>query len=183
MKRVFILLLATLSLYAYQYNAKFYIGLGGGVQYENFSNYNAKSSPAYSSLTFGYGDDKAYSIEAILNYIDNKANIFSNNDGKRFGFDIMFVKAFVFRSYFHPFVKAGFGVGRMSVTRKIESRLSYSSYNLAAGGYFPIAKNNFNIEINYMYRYNSYQAVDLIATKENLKSHINQIYFGINYRF
>ncbi len=184
MKRTFFtLFLSVCSLFAFQYDAKFYMGLGGGVQYEKFTDEKGtKNTPAFGALKFGYGDRRAYAVEFTLNYIDNKSNIFSNNDKQRYGMDVMFVKAYNISKYVYPLFRAGFGAGEMKVERKLENKIAYSSYNLGAGAFFPFTEH-FDIEATYEYRYTSYESVDLIAEKLKLQSHINQIYFGVNYRF
>jgi len=171
------------ALYGFEYDAKLYMGVGGGVEYEKFNDKKGtKNTPAFGSVKFGYGDRRAYAIEFILNYIDNRSNIFSTDDKKRYGMDIMFVKAYNLTKYFYPLFRAGIGAGEMKVKRRFENKVAYSSYNVGIGAFFPI-NTHYDIEATYQYCYTSYESIDLIATKERLKSHINQIYFGINYRF
>ena len=159
------------------------MGAGGGVQYEKFTDKEGtKNTPSFGVLKFGYGDRRAYGVELVLDYIDNKSNIFSNDDKRRLGADIMFIKAYNLTKYFYPLFRAGIGAGEMHVDRKLESKIAYSSYNLGAGAYIPLGEH-FEIEATYEYRYTSYQSVDLVADKLKLQSHINQIYFGVNYRF
>ncbi len=173
------------SLHAFQYDAKFYMGVGGGIQYETFTKEysDAQNTPYFGSLKFGYGDIRAYSVEFVLNYIDNKSNIFSPNDQARYGMDVMLLKAFDLTHYLYPYFRAGFGAGEMKVQRLLEDKIAYSSFNIGAGVFIPLAKSGFDLELNYEYRFTSYQSVDLIADKLKLQSHINQFYLGINYRF
>ena len=172
------------SLYSFQYNAKFYMGIGGGTQNESLSHETKKISNthAFGSIKFGYGDIRAYAIEIALNYIDNRSKIFSSKDSQRIGGDMTLLKAFNFTNLFYPYLKAGFGAGEMKVKRSLENKVAYSSYNIGGGIFLPLLEH-IDFEAAYEYRYASYQSVDLIATKLHLKSHINQIYFGINYRF
>ena len=182
-KTLLSLLLSVCSLFAFGYDAKLYMGLGGGVQHEKFTNEaQTKNTPAFGSLKIGYGDRRAYAIEFVLNYIDNKSNIFSNNDKHRYGMDVMFVKAYNLAKYFYPLVRAGFGAGEMKVERTLEKKIAYSSYNIGAGAFFPL-NEHLDLEATYEYRFTSYESVDLITEKLKLQSHINQIYLGINYRF
>lgn len=184
MKKLLSIFLFFTSLYGFQYDAKFYMGVGGGVQNESITdtNYDASNSPAFASIKFGYGDIRAYAIELVLHYIDNKSNLFSTNDGIRYGGDVMFLKAFNFTDILYPYVRAGFGAGEAQVERKFESKLAYSSYNMGGGVFFPLTKH-IDLEAAYEYRYTSYQSIDLVSDKLHLRSHINQLYFGVNYRF
>ncbi len=185
MKKLLPFLLLLSSLYGFDYDAKFYVGAGGGAQnesitnkgYEDFSN-----SPSYASLKFGYGDIRAYAIEFVLNYIDNKSNLFSKNDGARYGADIMFLKSFNFTKLLYPYLQAGFGAGEMKTERELENKVAYSSYNLGGGVFFPLSEH-IDLEAAYEYRYTSYESIDLVSEKLRLQSHINQFYFGANYRF
>ena len=166
-----------------QYNAEFYAGVGGGYQNESFIEHSeAENAPVYGSIKFGYGDRRAYGVEFVLNYIDNKSNIFSKNDEARYGMDVMFVKAFDWWQYLYPYFRAGVGAGEMNVDRELESKIAYSSYNLGVGGYVPLGKS-FELELNYEYRFTSYGAIDYLYEKLQLQSHVNQLYFGVNYRF
>ena len=159
------------------------MGAGGGLQYEKFTNETGtKNTPAFGALKFGYGDRRAYAIEFVLNYIDNKSNIFSSSDKQRYGMDVMFVKAYNLSKYLYPLIRAGFGAGEMKVERKLEKKIAYSSYNIGAGAFIPLGEH-IDLEANYEYRFTSYESVDLIAEKLKLQSHINQLYLGINYRF
>lgn len=159
------------------------MGLGGGVQYETYNDdESSKNTPYFGSMKFGYGDIHAYAIELVLNYIDNKSNIFSYDDKQRYGLDVMFLKAFDITEVLYPFVRAGFGAGEMQVDRKIENKISYSSYNIGAGTFVPLTEH-IDLEVTYEYRFTSFKSVDLIVEKRKLQAHVNQIYFGINYRF
>jgi len=182
----FLLFLITLStLYGFQYDAKFYVGMGGGMQNESFSEdefSDASNSPAFGSFKIGYGDIKAYAIEVVLNYIDNKSNIFSPNDSARYGLDVMLLKAFPVSKYAYPFIRAGFGAGEMKVERKLDDKMAYSSFNVGTGVFIPLVKD-FDMEVTYEYRFTSYESIDLIGTTLKPHSHINQLYVGVNYRF
>ena len=187
-KIIFSLFVLTYSLYAFSYDAKFYVGVGGGVQYESFTSdeEGKTNSPALVSLKVGYGDRRAYSVEFVINAIDNKSNIFSKKDGRRYGMDVMFVKAFNLSEYFYPLVRAGFGAGEMHVDNAgidNKSKLAYSSFNIGAGAFFPIS-TKWDIEANYEYRFTSYQSyLEENEHEHKAQSHINQIYVGVNYRF
>jgi len=185
LKKLLLLLFTLSTLYSFQYDAKFYIGLGGGMQYESLSEDEfdgATNSPAFGSLKFGYGDIKAYAIEIVLNYIDNKSNIFSPNDAARYGMDVALLKAFPISKYAYPFIRGGFGAGEMKIDRKLDDKLSYSSFNIGTGVFIPLTEA-FDIEFTYEYRFTSYESIDLISTTLKPHSHINQLYVGANYRF
>ncbi len=185
MKKLLLFLTIFSTLYGFQYNAKFYVGTGGGIQNEIFSEdefSDVENSPAFGSLKFGYGDIKAYAIEIVLNYIDNQSNIFSPNDSSRYGMDVALLKAFPISKYAYPFIRGGFGAGEMKIERKLDDTLSYSSFNIGGGVFIPLI-NNFDMEVTYEYRFTSYESIDLIGKTLKPHSHINQLYVGINYRF
>ncbi len=184
MKKILLAVLFCLSsLYGMQYDAHFYAGVGGGVQLERFTDESgAKNTPNFASLKVGYGDKRAYSIELMLNYVDNESKIFSPDDGARYGIDIAFVKAFDFTSLFYPSIRAGFGASEMKVHRQLEDKIASSSFNVGGGILIPFSKH-FEIELNYDYKYTSYGAIDLVSQKKRLYSHINQFYLGFNTRF
>ncbi|NPA66003.1 MAG: porin family protein [Epsilonproteobacteria bacterium] len=185
MKKALLFLLTFSTLYSFQYDAKFYIGFGGGMQYESLSEDEfdgATNSPAFGSLKFGYGDIKAYAIEIVLNYIDNQSNIFSPNDSAKYGMDVALLKAFPVSKYAYPYIRGGFGAGEMKVQRELDDKLSYSSFNIGGGVFIPLTKV-FDMEITYEYRFTSYESIDLIGETLKPHSHINQLYVGVNYRF
>ena len=176
------------TLYAFSYNTKFYMGLGGGIQYESFTDdtIKEKNTPAFASLKFGYGDKRAYAIEFVLNAVNNKSSIFSPDDNRRYGMDVMFVKAYNLNQYFYPLVRAGFGAGEMRVENvgiDNKNKLAYSSFNIGAGAFFPLDQH-FDIEATYEYRFTSYQSfIDENEHERKVHSHISQVYLGVNYRF
>ena len=186
MKKLLLLLFTLSTLYSFQYDAKFYVGIGGGMQYESLSEDEfdgATNSPAFGSLKFGYGDRKAYSIEFLINYINNKSNIFSAEDAARYGMDVALLKAFPVSKYAYPYFRGGFGAGEMKVSQiQEDGTLSYSSFNIGTGVYIPLSKS-FEIEATYEYRFTSYES--LLINEKTVKphSHINQLYLGINYRY
>lgn len=183
MKRLIFFIALMSSLYAFDYNPKVYVGVGAGIQQENFiQNAKASNTPLFGTLKVGYGDIRAYSVELCLNYINNRSNIFSPNDQNRYGVDVMFVKAYNFTDAFYPYIRAGFGAGEMKVNRLLQNKLAYSSYNLGGGLTIPLDKH-IAAEGAYEFRTTSYQSIDLIAEKLKVKSHIHQFYIGLIYRF
>jgi opacity protein-like surface antigen len=182
-KSIFLIFIFYSVLFGFDYDAKFYVGLGGGYQVENFTKeVDAQNSPYFGSIKFGYGDIRAYAVELVLNYIDNKSNIFSPDDKQRYGLDVMFLKSLNISKYFYPYARVGLGAGEMKVDRKTEDKLGYSSFNAGFGVFVPVF-NHIDLEANYEYRFTSYESVDLIDHKVKLQSHVNQFYIGINTRF
>ena len=183
LKKLLLFLLLMSSLYS---QSQFYIGTGIGAYNESFDTDNDISlSTSIATFKVGYGDRKNYAIELILDYMPNKSKIFSSSgtyDGDRYGFNLALVKAFDFDIYALPFVKAGFGSGFMKIDRAMQTKLSYGSYNIAAGMLLPVNKT-FDIELGYEYRYVSYQAINTIAQRVQYNAHANSVYGGINIRF
>jgi len=181
LKKIILLTLLITSLYS---EATLYIGTELGYSYEDFDAMDATSASTTALIKVGYGDIKAYAIELSLDYTLNESNIFSSQgeDGDKIGFDLALIKAYNFNRYFYPYLKVGFGAGEMKIERSMQSKLSYGSYNLGAGCYIPLYKN-IDIELAYLYKDRSYEAVDFIAYKKSYKSKINSASIGINVRF
>ena len=187
MKKLLLFLTTISVLYGFQYDAKFYVGIGGGMQNESLVDdkylKDDTNSPAFGSIKFGYGDIKAYSIEILLNYVANQTNVFSADDGSRYGLDVAVIKAFNFTDIAYPYIRGGFGAGEMSV-KDIQSddKLSFSSFNIGTGAYIPLTES-IDMEISYEYRFTSYESIYFNEEEIRPQSHINQLYLGVNYRY
>jgi len=181
LKKIILLTLLITSLYS---KATVYVGADYGYYSEDFDSIDAKSSSTLTRLKVGYGDIKSYAAEFSLEYAMNKSNIFSVNgqDGNKLGFDIALIKAYNFNKYFYPYVKVGFGSGVLEISRSVQSRLSYGSFNLGAGFYIPISRH-VDIELAYLYKQVSYEPIDYISYRKSYKSKINTTSLGINIRF
>ena len=181
LKKIILLTLLITSLYS---EATIYVGADYGYYNEEFSNLDAKSSSSTARIKVGYGDIKAYAVEISVDYSINESNIFSSQgeDGDKIGFDLALIKAYNFNKYFYPYLRVGFGSGEMEIARATQSKLSYGSFNLGAGLYIPVHKN-VDIELSYLYKDVSYEAIDFIAYKKSYKSKINSAAIGINVRF
>ena len=170
------------------YYPKIYMGIGGGILNNNIyrsnisSNETYKSNPSFGSIKFGYGDIKAYSVELNLYYINNKTNVFSNNDKAGYAVDVSFLKAWDFGIYLLPYVSVGLGGGFMGIDRELDKTLGFGSYNVGAGAKLPLYKH-LELEFKYEYKFVSYEGIDLISETAKYKSHTNMFYFGINTRF
>ena len=183
MKKIFLLLLLILPIYANE--AQFYIGASLGGYHESLVQNNAVVNEPIATLKVGYGERNNYAVEFSVDYIQNDSQIFSSGtstDKDRYGFNLALLKAYDFDIYVLPYIKAGFGSGYMKITRAMQNKISYGSYNLATGIFIPINKT-FDIEIGYEYRYLSYQSVNTIAQRVQYKAHANIISSGLNIRF
>ena len=184
MKKIILFVMLAGSVFAYQYDAKFYMGVGGAYQDESFTtdldSTQTQNNPTVGILKFGYGDIKAYSIEILLNYVMIDQKVFSDDDNDKYGLDIAFVKAFNFSKYFYPYARAGFGGGEMKIKNAENNKLGFSSFNVGVGSYIPLF-SHLELEVNYEYRFTSYEEV--VQSQPGLQSHINQLYVGINTRF
>jgi opacity protein-like surface antigen len=168
------------SLYA---DAKFYVGTDYGIFKESMSgNTSAYSESGISTLKLGYADRETYGIEFSLDYTKNKSNIFSADDGDRFGLNINLLKAFDYNIYILPYIKAGIGAGFLSIDRAVDDKLYYSSYNIGTGVLLPV-NENFDFEIGYDYKYTSYESINMVSEKLLFSSHINVVYAGFNIRY
>ncbi len=183
LKKLLFFLLFTSSLYS---QSLLYIGTSIGAYHESFDTDDDISlSTSIANFKIGYGNRKNYAIEFILDYMPNKSKIFSSSgtyDGDRYGFNIALVKAFDFDIYALPFIKAGFGSGYMKINRNMQRKLSYGSYNVAAGMFLPI-NATLDVELGYEYRYVSYQSINTISQSLQYDAHANSVYCGINIRF
>jgi len=181
LKKIILLTLLITSLYS---KATVYVGADYGYYSENFDSIDAKSSSNLTRLKVGYGDIKSYAVEFSLEYVMNKSNIFSveGQDGNKLGFDIALIKAYDFNKYFYPYVKVGFGSGVLDISRSVQSRLSYGSFNAGAGFYIPITQH-VDIELAYLYKQVSYEPINFISYRKSYQSKINTTSLGINIRF
>ncbi len=182
MKKIFtslLLLSSTIFAESSLYMGAGYTYINESVTLENISK-NANNNGA--KLKIGYGEQTAYAIEFSLNYIDNNSVLLSTADKEKYGFDIELMKAWDFDIYAIPFVRVGFGAGRMSSTARTNSKaISYGSFNGTLGTLLPISES-FELELAYEYKHLSYQKTDSNSSSSP-SSHQNGIYVGINYRF
>lgn len=180
MKKIILLLLLFTALYS---DSKVYVGSSYGYVNENFDgDANAQNSSNMGKLKIAYGDREAYGIEFSLDYIHNKSKIFSKKDGKKYGINVEFVKAFDFNIYVNPFFKVGFGAGFLDIQRELQTKLNYGSFNLGLGMFIPV-NDNFDFEVGYDYKSISYESIDNIADKTRYSSNANTMYVGFNVRF
>ncbi|MCF6330342.1 MAG: outer membrane beta-barrel protein [Sulfurimonas sp.] len=189
MKKILFLAIFVSSLFG---EAKIYVGANYGAYNESFTSGTDVSAPTNTAKAkIGYGIRESYAIELTIEYIKNKKNIFSDaggNDSNKLGLNIEFIKAFDFDIYINPFLKAGFGAGRLSVEKQTSdiSRLSYGSFNLGTGVFIPL-NEYVDIEIGYEYKYVSYENFDAATSSQNrgpvFKSNVNIGYIGFNVRF
>jgi opacity protein-like surface antigen len=168
------------SIYA---DAKLYTGLNAGYFNESFgSDLNAKNSTMQTSFKVGYGEQKAYAIEASIDWVKNDSKIFSNNDGDKYSVNIDLVKAFDMHKYINPFFKVGIGGGRIKIDRELQDKVNFGSFNLGAGIFVPL-NDTFDIEVGYSYKYLTYEKIDRAISSVSYESHVNILYFGFNVRF
>jgi len=161
-----------------------FLGFGGGSTAEKFSSesINKTVTGYHGKVTAGYGDRKAYLVQIGLSYIQYDQNIFSSNDGYNLYLDIDLIKAFDFGIGFYPFVKAGFGAGKMKVDRSVQSELGNGDFHLGGGVYVPLGKY-VDLEISFVSKGKNWERVNLLATDEEVKSAAIEPYFGINFRY
>lgn len=180
MKKILLFTLLITSLYS---ESTLYIGAGAGYMHETFSDVAGSTNTAeMGKLKVGYGDREAYAVEFSLDYLKNDTKVFSTtaNDSDKFGMNVELVKGFDWNTIVNPFFKAGFGAGYFDVNSDEQSSINYSSFNLGLGFFLPI-NEDLDIEVGYDYRYVSYEKVS--ATSDEIDSHINGVYIGINVRF
>jgi len=185
LKKIILFLLLVSSLFG---EAKVYLGSNYGSYEENFTNeIDAQSSTQVIGIKAGYGVREAYAVEIDLEYIDTQSKIFSStpssvSDGKKYGMNINFLKAFDFGIYILPYLKVGVGAGTMNIERTLQNRLYYGSYNVGSGIFIPLG-DSYDLELGYNYKYTTYKSIETIAEKIMYESHVNIAYLGINVRF
>ena len=181
MKKIILFLLLISSLYSSSSDAKIYLGTSYGYLNESFSEsgYNSISAQT-AKVKVGYGIRDSYAVEFSIDYTQKDKNVFSTNDGDRYGLNLEIMKAFDFDIYVNPFFKGGFGAGYLDIDNTSNKSLNYSSYNLGLGCFIPI-NEHLDFEIGYSYKFTSYEKIS--QTSQKLNSHINIGYLGVNVRF
>ncbi|MFK5938645.1 MAG: outer membrane beta-barrel protein [Sulfurimonas sp.] len=179
MKKIILFSLLITSLYS---DAKIYIGANIGGYLEQLDSGSTSATTQMISLKAGYGDIKAYAVEFSVDYINNKTDLFAQGDGVKYGMNVSLLKSFDFDLFFIPFVKAGFGAGKMDSNAKTnKNSLAYGSFNLGIGSFIPLS-DSFDLEVGYDYRAVTYEKADS-ALSSISKSNVNLLYAGFNYRF
>ena len=178
MKKTLLFLLLSASLFG---DAKIYVGANAGVYNESLDTSSKSISTQVATFKIAYGDISSYAIEFSLDYINNSSEIFHPDDGIKYGINVDLIKAFDFDLFLNPYIKGGFGAGALESTAKEnKNSLSLSSFNLGFGAFIPL-HDNFDLEVGYSYKYLSYEKT--IPTSSIVKSHVNTLFTGINYRF
>ena len=179
MKKILLSLLLITSLYS---DAKIYLGASAGAYLEQLDSNSKSATSEMISLKAGYGDIKAYAVEFSFDYINNNTALFSAGDGIKYGMNVSLLKSFDFDLFFIPFVRVGFGAGKMDSNAKANKHsLAYGSFNLGIGSFIPLS-DSFDLEVAYDYRALTYEKADSALTNIS-KSNVNLLYVGINYRF
>jgi len=176
LKKILLFLLITSALYS---EAKIYMGASYGSYDESFADETLKTNNnPLIKLKVGYGVREAYAVEFSVDYTQVDSN---STDVNRYGLNVDLVKAFDF-PYINPFLKAGFGTGYVETASY--GKLTFGSFNLGAGLYIPI-NEHMDIELGYEYRNLSYERVDDPngSTTQEITSHVNIAYGGLNVRF
>ncbi len=180
MKKIILFLALLTSIYA---DAKLYAGFNVGYFNESFGDkLDATNSTLQTSFKIGYGEQKAYAVEFSVDWVKNDSKIFSNKDGDKYSINVDLVKAFDLHKYINPFFKIGIGGGNMTIDRKLQNRVNFSSFNLGTGIFIPI-NTTVDIEIGYSYKYLTYEKIDRIISSISYKSQVNVLYSGFNIRF
>lgn len=137
-------------------------------------------------LKIGTGDDGGIKGQMTLSFVSFDEAIFDNknSDLVELGFDV--IKEFEVTKEFYPFIKAGFGVGSMSVEGYSESSIREVSFNVGAGVSYKVVDHLYLIAgVDYVGRkwqdieYQSgWSTVTVSTTESGVKP-----YVGVNYRF
>ncbi|MEA3331582.1 MAG: outer membrane beta-barrel protein [Campylobacterota bacterium] len=178
MKKIILFTLLITSLYS---DAKVYLGTSYGYLNESFSDDTVVTNSAQTAkIKVGYGIREAYAVEFSLEYAQKDSDIFSLNDGDRYGLNLELMKAFDWDIYVNPFFKVGFGAGYVDIESEDKDALNFSSFNVGLGFFIPI-NERLDFEVDYGYKYTSYEKLN--ATADNFNSHLNIGYLGLNVRF
>ncbi len=181
-----------------------YFGVNYGVYNESFKE---RDTPSITSSTMavkiGYGLRNAYAVELNIektqnlgtSIVDGSGNDIEVKPDSKLGINVALLKAFDPDIYVLPFIKAGFGAGKVGVVATgldLEGKpipvnsLKYGSFNIGLGLFIPLGEN-YEIEIAYDYKYLSYENLDSSTTSNErgpeFQSHVNSSYVGLNYRF
>jgi len=180
LNKIILFLLLVSSVFA---DAKLYLGVNTGLFDESFNgNTSAYTSSGIATFKIGYAQRETYGIEFSLDYTKSNSNIFSNNDGDRYGLNVNLLKAFDYNIYVLPYFKGGMGAGFFNVDRTMDDKIYYGSFNIGTGIFIPL-NDNFDFELGYEYRYTSFESINLISEKLSYTSNIGRAYFGFNVRY
>jgi len=187
LRKILLTVLFSAALWA---EAGVYIGAGGTIYNEDFIFNSTGFAANEMSATYqgakvkvGYGDRKAYAIEFSLSYGEYDKNIFSDNDREQFFVDIDIVKAFDFDIYVYPFIKFGFGAGKLKIDRKLDSSITSGSFQAGGGFYIPLFDSDFELEASAVYRWKHFEGIDLVGDPADIESSMIEPYIGLGYRF
>jgi len=166
-----------------------HFGVGGIAATETFKVHNPLQDTQEQSallqgvqIKAGYGDIRAYAVEADLGYGRYDKNIFSGKDTDYIYFDVSLIKAFDFDFGFYPFFKVGFGTGELEIRRTLTNSISSGSFFAGAGLYVPVGLG-FDLELSGIWRSKSWEDLDMIGAQVESTSSLFEPYLGINYRF
>jgi len=187
LRKILLTALVSTALWA---EAGIYLGAGGTIYNEDFTFESPGFSPNEMSATYqggkikiGYGDRKAYAVEFSLSYGEYDKNIFSDNDGEQFFVDIDIVKAFDFDIYAYPFIKFGFGAGKLTIDRQLNSSVTSGSFQAGGGFFIPLFGSDFELEASAVYRWKNFEGIDFVGDPAEIDSTVIEPYIGLGYRF
>lgn len=146
----------------------------------------------YSDVKFkiGTGTDGGVKFQGTLSLISYDETVFDDTNKDLMEFGVDFMKEFEVSPSFYPFIKAGFGVGSMTVDGYSEDSIVTVSFNLGAGISYKATENIYVIGgVDYVARkwqdieysgYNGYyyETITLSTSDSAMKP-----YIGINYKF
>ena len=185
MKKTILFILLTTTLFS---QANTYIGLGYQLYNEDYSygDQNAlNTSDQAIKFKIGYADRRAYSVEVSVDYIPHSGSDNPDLGKAKYGFNIALGKSFDWDIYILPYFKAGFGFGILDNSSEPLPSLTYGSFDLGTGIYFPI-NDSWDLELGYEYKHLTYEnktQTGEIDYSLNYRSHVNTIYTGVNFRF
>lgn len=152
----------------------------GGFSFSGDNNYKD------IKLKVGAGNDGEFKGQMTLSFVSFDEAVFDGENSNliELGFDV--IKEFEVTKEFYPFLKAGFGVGSMSVDGYEESNIYEMSFNVGAGISYKAVDHLYLIGgVDYVGRkwqdieYRSgWSTVTVSTTESGFKP-----YIGVNYQF
>jgi len=194
MKNKIILSLVTSCFISSVAMADFYVGLEYGAakseaqgEAAGYDSVTIDNNYKDIKLKIGTGSDGEFKFQAGLSFISLDEKLFDDSNSDLIEISVDAIKEFEVTKEFYPFLKAGVGVGSMSVEGYTEESIVEISFNVGAGVSYKAVEHLYLIAgVDYVgrkwqdieYQTGFLSTVTLSVTESGFKP-----YVGVNYQF